>query len=57
MPSQDGRLTVLRTRYKSLSGSGLEYKVSCNNKDELSNCDWIFIDFKISVLKFEKFYP
>ena len=35
MPSQDGRLTVIRTRYKSLSGSDLEYKVSCNNKDIL----------------------
>ena len=35
MPSQDGRLTVLRTRYKSLSGSGLEYKASCNNNDVL----------------------
>ena len=35
MPSQDGRLTVIRTRYKSLSGAGIEYKVSCNNKDVL----------------------
>ena len=35
MPSQDGRLTVIHTRYKSLSASGLEYKAYCNIKDVL----------------------